>query len=214
MRTVVTSSLNGTAYQLEEAGYDALRRYLDEAETKLRADPDCAEILADLEQVIGEKCASCLDAHRNVVGTEDVQRILAQMGPVEGGNGAPTSGAYGTTGATGGSTGAGGGTSGAGATPTGSAAGHAPRRLYQLSEGALISGVCNGLAAYLGIDVIVVRDLRGPRAADRGHLDPGVPGADVRHSLREHLRGSCRRAWIALHGAATGAAGQAPVRAV
>ena len=151
MRRVVTISLNGTAYQLEEAGYDALRRYLDEAEAKLRADPDCAEILADLEQAIGEKCARCLDAHRNVVSTEDVQRILGEMGPVEGGEGAQASRAYGATGTPGAS--AGGAGSGAGAAPAGSA----PRRLYQISEGALISGVCNGLGAYLGIDVIVVR---------------------------------------------------------
>jgi phage shock protein C len=156
MRRVVTISLNGTAYQLEEAGYDALRRYLDEAEAKLRADPDCAEILADLEQAIGEKCARCLDAHRNVVSTEDVRRILAQMGPVEGGEGAQASRAYGAPGATGTSGTSADGT-GAGAAPGVGATGSAPKRLYQISEGALISGVCNGLAAYLGVDVIVVR---------------------------------------------------------
>ncbi len=151
MRRVVTISLNGTAYQLEEAGYDALRRYLDEAEAKLRADPDCAEILADLEQAIGEKCARYLDAHRNVVSTEDVQRILADMGPVEGGESAQGSGAYGATGSSGAPAGA--AAPGAGA----ASAGSAPKRLYQISEGALISGVCNGLGAYLGVDVIVVR---------------------------------------------------------
>lgn len=157
MRRVVTISLNGSAYQLEEAGYDALRRYLDDAEAKLRADPDCAEILADLEQAIGEKCARCLDAHRNVVSSEDVQRILAQMGPVEGGEGdaggagAQASRASGATGSSGAS--AGGAQPGLGAAP----GGNAPKRLYQISEGALISGVCNGLGAYLGVDVIVVR---------------------------------------------------------
>src|SRR5262249_20761282 len=33
----------------------------------------------------------------------------------------------------------------------------APRRLYLIREGAMIAGVCNGLAAYIGIDVTIVR---------------------------------------------------------
>jgi len=32
-----------------------------------------------------------------------------------------------------------------------------PKRLYQISDGAMISGVCKGLAAYLHIDVTIVR---------------------------------------------------------
>ena len=35
----------------------------------------------------------------------------------------------------------------------------APRRLYQIREGAVISGVCKGLAAYLNIDVSIIRIL-------------------------------------------------------
>jgi phage shock protein PspC (stress-responsive transcriptional regulator) len=36
-------------------------------------------------------------------------------------------------------------------------AGTAPKRLYQIREGAMLSGVCMGIAAYLNIDVTVVR---------------------------------------------------------
>jgi phage shock protein PspC (stress-responsive transcriptional regulator) len=32
-----------------------------------------------------------------------------------------------------------------------------PKRLYKIREGAMIGGVCNGLAAYFGIDVTIVR---------------------------------------------------------
>jgi phage shock protein PspC (stress-responsive transcriptional regulator) len=32
-----------------------------------------------------------------------------------------------------------------------------PRRLYRLSEGKMIAGVCAGLAAYLGLDVGLTR---------------------------------------------------------
>jgi phage shock protein PspC (stress-responsive transcriptional regulator) len=33
----------------------------------------------------------------------------------------------------------------------------APRRLYQIREGAMLSGVCSGFAAYLNVDVTVIR---------------------------------------------------------
>src|SRR5262249_48718950 len=56
MQKVITINLNGNAYQLDEAGYEALVAYLDRAERQLRDNPDRAEILADLEQAIAEKC--------------------------------------------------------------------------------------------------------------------------------------------------------------
>jgi hypothetical protein len=52
MRKVVTVSLNGNACQIEESGYEALRAYLEDAQHRLCADPDRAEIIADLEQAI------------------------------------------------------------------------------------------------------------------------------------------------------------------
>jgi phage shock protein PspC (stress-responsive transcriptional regulator) len=39
------------------------------------------------------------------------------------------------------------------------APGETPRRLYQIREGSVFSGVCKGLAAYLNIDVSVIRIL-------------------------------------------------------
>jgi phage shock protein PspC (stress-responsive transcriptional regulator) len=32
-----------------------------------------------------------------------------------------------------------------------------PKRLYRITDGAMVSGVCNGLAAYLGVDVTLLR---------------------------------------------------------
>src|SRR5581483_1980014 len=84
MRKVVTISLNGNAYQIEEGGYEALRAYLEEAQTKLREDPDRSEILADLEQAIADKCSQTLRPHKSVVTNEEVARVLGEMGPVDG----------------------------------------------------------------------------------------------------------------------------------
>jgi len=134
MNKVTTVNLNGRAYQVEEQAYEALRAYLDEAARLLADDPDCKEIMADLEQAIGDKGSRCLGPGKNVLGETDMKRILAEMGPVE--TGAEATGA-------------------AQAAGTGAASG--PKRLYLVKEGEMIAGVCNGLAAYFGVDPTIVR---------------------------------------------------------
>ena len=148
MHKVIVINLNGHAYQVDEIGHDALRAYLDRAEAQLRGNPDLAEIMADLEQAIGEKCQRFLNPHKTVVSAAEVEQILAEMGPVDA---AP------------GESGAGAGDQARGSTEAdarskrpGSEAGPA-RRLYRIREGAMIGGVCNGLAAFFSIDVTVVR---------------------------------------------------------
>jgi phage shock protein PspC (stress-responsive transcriptional regulator) len=140
MNKVTTVNLNGRAYQVEDQAYELLRAYLDEAARLLADDPDCREILADLEQAIGDKGTRALGAGQNVLDAAQMRRILAEMGPVETGE-EPA---------------------GHGAAP-GTGAAEAPRetkgpkRLYLIKEGAMVAGVCNGLAAYFGLDPTVVR---------------------------------------------------------
>ena len=215
MRTVITISLNGNAYQLDAVGFDALRAYLQVAEQRLAGNPDQHEILADLEQAIADKCNRYLGSHKNVISSEEVAEVLREMGPVDGGAsesaaqgagaaaagvgagpGANAGRAYtadeyaeavgeswtagnggtATSGATAGGAAGGAATDGAawGAAAAGGAPGPASasgaagadaqqqaalRRLYQIKDGAVISGVCKGLAAYLNIDVAVIRVL-------------------------------------------------------
>jgi phage shock protein PspC (stress-responsive transcriptional regulator) len=149
MRPVITISLNGNSYQLEQDGYEALRAYLATAEARLADNPDKAEILADLEQAIAEKCSGYLNPHKTVVSSEEVQQVIRDMGPVDGGTGGESSAAPGEAGAAGSQT----------TEQTGTATGSAGtgRRLYQIREGAMLSGVCNGLAAYFNVDVTIVR---------------------------------------------------------
>ncbi len=151
MNKVVTINLHGVAFQLEEAGYEALRIYLDGAARRLAGNPDRDEIIADIEQAIADRCRAVLGAYKTVVGAGEIAQIIAEMGPVEDASGDPAPG------------------SGAAADPAradapGSESRPPPppppvpvRRLYKVPEGAMIAGVCNGLAAYLGIDVTIVR---------------------------------------------------------
>ena len=140
MQKIVGINLNGRGYHVEEPGYDALVAYLDRAGTRLADNPDRAEILADLEQAIAEKCDRLLGAHKTVVTSAEIDRMLADMGPVDAGDGEAAAG-----------------TADAHA-KTGAREGPGPaKRLYQIREGAMISGVCRGIAAYLDVDVTIVR---------------------------------------------------------
>src|SRR5215510_12784395 len=92
MQKVITINLNGNAYQLDERGYEMLLAYLDHAEQELAGNPDRAEILADLEQAIADKCLRALGTHKTVVSAAEVDAILKEMGPVEGGAAGATGG--------------------------------------------------------------------------------------------------------------------------
>jgi phage shock protein PspC (stress-responsive transcriptional regulator) len=142
MQKVVTINLNGNAYQTDEAGYAALIAYLEGAERSLKDNPDRTEILADLEQAIADKCGGFLGPHKTVVTSAEVEQIIREMGPVEGSGTADTTPGEGAAHK---------------ASPDPDAGASAPRRLYLIHEGAMLAGVCNGLAAYLHIDVTIVR---------------------------------------------------------
>jgi phage shock protein PspC (stress-responsive transcriptional regulator) len=129
MNKVVTISLAGRAFELEEAGYDALRRYLDGARASLAGDPDLEEIMRDLETAIAEKLSARMRPGENVARGADVEAALAEMGPVKGE--APD---------------------GAAAAPRA-----APKKLYRLPEAGMLWGVCAGLAAYFDIDATLAR---------------------------------------------------------
>jgi phage shock protein PspC (stress-responsive transcriptional regulator) len=173
MQKVITVSLNGNAYQLDEDAYALLSQYLEQSGRALQTNPDRPEIIADLEQAIGEKCARYLGPHKTVVTGPELAQVVAEMGPVDGDPGTTTESpgaANGTSaGAQAGSGGAwsSGAATGSGASPGasssaggGAAAGGGPsvsRRLYQISDGAVFSGVCKGLSAYFAVDVTLVR---------------------------------------------------------
>jgi phage shock protein PspC (stress-responsive transcriptional regulator) len=142
MQKVISINLNGIAYQLEEGGYGLLRDYLSRAERELKDNPDRSEIMLDLEQAIADKCQRFLGPHKAIVTEAEVAQIVAEMGPVTSGpeaeegqkseSGSKQNGGHGS-------------------------AAPAAKRLYRLPEGAMLAGVCNGLAAYFQVDVTLVR---------------------------------------------------------
>ena len=150
MNKVISINLNGKAYQLEEEGFAALDAYLKEARQQLANNPDCEEILSDLEQAIAEKCNRFLKAGKTVVLSSEVQAIIEEMGPVRDSMD-DTKQSYADTGTAEGRRRA------ADEDTDKETYARGPRKLYRLQEDKMVEGVCSGIAAYLGVDPTIVR---------------------------------------------------------
>ncbi len=130
MQPVMTVSLNRTAVQIEADAHARLAAYLADASAKLAANPDRAEILLDLEQAVADQCKRRMLPGQAVITLAELGPALEEMGPVEVPDAAEAA---------------------ARTTPNASGA------LQQLSDGAMISGVCKGLARAAAIDVTLLR---------------------------------------------------------
>ena len=130
----VTARLNRSTLQFDEAAYARLEQYLDESASLLEGDPDPQEILNDLEQAVADQCTRRMAADQVIVTPAQLEPALAEIGAVQvPGNGTQPA-------------------------PSPRDAGRdAARPLRQISEGAVVSGVCQGLARYFALDVTLLR---------------------------------------------------------
>jgi phage shock protein PspC (stress-responsive transcriptional regulator) len=134
-RISVTARLNRSTLQFEDAAFQRLQAYLGEARGTLAGNPDQDEIVADLEQAVADQCTRRLPPGVLVVTLAVLQPALDEIGSVQVPGPAPaaTGGAHAQAGR------------------------ETSRPLQQVSEGALIGGVCTGLARYMGVNVWLVR---------------------------------------------------------
>jgi phage shock protein PspC (stress-responsive transcriptional regulator) len=130
-RLATTVRLNRSVLQFDDAANARLERYLAESASLLEADPDPQEILADLEQAVADQCTRRLRPEQTVVTLAELEPALEEIGSVQ--------------------------TPGTGPASSGQPRAAAPRVLQQVSEGAVISGVCTGLGRYFGFNVTALR---------------------------------------------------------
>ena len=133
-RIYITATLNRSTLQFEEAAYTRLESYLAEASRTLAGNPDQAEILSDLEQAIADQCTKRLQPGASAVTLAQLQPALEEIGPVQ----IP-------------------GSANGSANGSDRESRYSARTLQQVSEGAVISGVCVGFARYFGLDVTLLR---------------------------------------------------------
>lgn len=126
MKSIVTLSLSGRAFQVEEEGYAKLREYLAAVEARA-TEGERGEAVDAAERELAGHLSTLVNASKTVVTARDVEEVLRRVSTVA---------------------------------QVGGAAAPAPKRkLYRIREGQMISGLCNGLAAYSQIDVAMVRSL-------------------------------------------------------
>ena len=141
MNRVTLINLAGRALYVENDGVEAIDRWMEAARVTLEGDPDRDELLADFEQAIADRCpAQTTAGDADVVTTSAIEEILSALGPVE-------------------AAGSSDGDAVEGEAVAADEVRPRERRLYRLTgEGeGIIAGVCAGLAAYLNVDVTVVR---------------------------------------------------------
>ena len=129
-RISVTARLNRSTLQFEEEAYARLESYLAESARALDGNPDQQEILGDLEQAVADQCARRMRPEQGPVTLAELEPALEEIGSVQ----VP-------------------GVS----TASEQAVRAAIRPLQQVSEGAVVSGVCQGLARYFGLNVTALR---------------------------------------------------------
>jgi hypothetical protein len=88
MRRVITVSLGGNAFQLDEDAYERLRAYVALTESRLGANPDRAEIIGDLERSVAEHIVALRPQTSDVVVSDaTLAQVLRNVGTVEGSEG-------------------------------------------------------------------------------------------------------------------------------
>lgn len=134
-------SLGGRVFLIEEDGFQALDTYLLGLKQRFATDPSTADLLTDIEASLSEKFTERVMLSRSEVVThEDVQAVMRVMGRVEEIAGEdPVSAPF--------------------VANTVNAAEACPRKLYRDEEDRVIAGVGAGLAAYFGVQPLVIRVL-------------------------------------------------------
>ena len=146
MNKVLNINLGGYALTIDDDAYQYLDQYLDRVRRRFHESEGRDEIVGDIEARLGELISADMRS-RTIVMLPDVEAAVKIMGMPEDFESGTTDTAAGgmDTGAAGSksSSAAGGKRSGPGIKPG--------KRLFRDEEDKVVSGVCSGLAAYLGI---------------------------------------------------------------
>jgi phage shock protein PspC (stress-responsive transcriptional regulator) len=133
MNEIKKCSISGIAFTLELGAYTCLEAYLSSLKKAYADNPDCAEIIADIEARIAELILSAQSYPQQTVALPLIENIIAQLGSAEDISGeAQTEERI-------------------------SPEQRIPRRLYRDTEGAKLGGVCAGLGRYFNIDPSIIR---------------------------------------------------------
>lgn len=125
-------SLSGVGFTFEKEAYSKLHNYLNSLKKAYENNPDCDEILADIEARITELILSATSDAQSVVTLPMIEKIVEQLGSPEA-------------------------ISGEEEKPQADPDSRISHRLYRDLENAKLGGVCAGLAKRFGVDAVWIR---------------------------------------------------------
>src|SRR4051812_10594881 len=82
-RILITLTGHAEPFRLGEDASARLTSYVEQATTRLSADPDGTDIVADLERSIGDRLSALPGSHHERVSLAAMVRILEDVGSVE-----------------------------------------------------------------------------------------------------------------------------------
>jgi phage shock protein PspC (stress-responsive transcriptional regulator) len=162
MNKVLNINLGGLPFTIDDEAYRMLENYLQSLHNHFRASEGYEEIMNDIEARLAELIQEGM-GKRGIVTHQDVKNAVSVMGKPEDFGAEPVDETKSTTSQ-------GSNTEGAsrenreGTKKTGSTGGatfQVGKRLFRDDEHKMVGGVCAGLAAYFGIDVVWLRIIWG-----------------------------------------------------
>ncbi|HEY1041397.1 MAG TPA: DUF2807 domain-containing protein [Candidatus Paceibacterota bacterium] len=136
MKKALQITLAGSLFTIEEDAFDRLSQYLNSIKSYFGKTPDNQDVVDDIEARIAEQLLEAIKSHNNIVTLEDVNAVITSMGTVEEITGDE-----------------------AGEQSESKEEASAPRKLYRDPDDAIVAGVASGLAAYFGIDPLLMRGI-------------------------------------------------------
>jgi len=140
MKKSISITINNIVFQIDENAYEKLDTYLKSIEKHYGSSKEGKEIFADIESSIAEKFLKVISSKKQSINLIEVEKIIKIMGTVEEfsqeieeisqSNEKQSSNKKGN---------------------------EKTRRFYRNPNDTVISGVCSGLAAYFGIDSVIIR---------------------------------------------------------
>lgn len=141
MKKTVSVNIKGSNFLIEEDAYELLQDYLDRLSTALKNESGSKEIIEDVELRIAELCSEKLSEYKKVVELEDIQDILNTLGDpsmyLDGEEEEENTSSENTY--------------------EKSSKDSSERRLFRDMDNAVIGGVCQGIANFMNVDVVVIR---------------------------------------------------------
>ncbi|MEO6550281.1 MAG: PspC domain-containing protein [Ferruginibacter sp.] len=149
MKQVININFHGQVVPIEVSAFELLKSYTDSLSRHFANEEGKEEIINDIESRIGELFQERLKKGATCITDDDVNAIIKSMGRPEDFEDGDDSTSYKQTNQS--------ETAGPEPTQPNAGATGSTKRLFRNENDKVIGGVCGGVAAYFGLDAIVVR---------------------------------------------------------